>query len=115
MNRHVPKEKLVPSYRLREQTERANAAEQKLAELQAQMGDADFATLLRNVRRNVARGKILMFEEECFRLGDLVADKVGLSPARAADILLTVATDNDLVRVFGADWIQTLISEGLAE
>jgi hypothetical protein len=74
--------------------------------------EPDLAELRRDVRRCIACAKIVEFEFQAFRLGDVVKVKL-LAPAVAADLLLDCAVANGLLREHGTDEIQKIISRGL--
>lgn len=79
----------------------------------ASLSEAINLTALRlDVRQAVAIAKIREFENQAYRLGNaIVADLVGRR--NAADILLSVAESNGLVREHGDDFIQSIIVSGL--
>jgi len=65
-----------------------------------------------DVRKAVALAKIAEFENQTYRLGHIIA--MGLIDcASAADILMSVAESNALVREHGDDFIQSIIAAGL--
>jgi hypothetical protein len=67
---------------------------------------------LQDVKRTIATAKIAEFENQCYRLGDIINTKL-LSPPVAADILLDAAVSNGLVHEHGEDLIQQIMAEGL--
>jgi hypothetical protein len=70
--------------------------------------------VLVDVKRTIATAKIAEFENQCYRLGDIIKTKL-LSPPTAADILLDAAMSNGLVHEHGDDVIQQIMAEGLGE
>jgi hypothetical protein len=68
--------------------------------------------VLQDVKRTIATAKIAEFENQAYRLGEIVKVKL-LNPPMAADILLDVAVSNGLVREHGDDVIQGIMADGL--
>jgi hypothetical protein len=78
-----------------------------------QLDEALNLTALRiDVRRAVAIAKIREFENQAYRLGNVIATGL-LDRARAADLLLCVAQGNGLVGAHGDDFMQSIIASGL--
>lgn len=65
-----------------------------------------------DVRQAIATAEIAEFENQAYRLGHIIVTGI-LERARAADLLLDIATSNGLVRVQGDDVIQSIIANGL--
>lgn len=65
-----------------------------------------------DVRQAVALAKIAEFENQAYRLGHLMAAGV-IDRTTAADLLLSIADSNGLVREHGDDFIQSIIVCGL--
>jgi hypothetical protein len=65
-----------------------------------------------DVRQAVAIAKIAEFENQAYRLGNVIASDL-LDKKNAADLLLSVAESNGLVREHGDDIIQSIIVSGL--
>jgi hypothetical protein len=75
--------------------------------------EPNIKAVLADVKRTIAAAKIAEFENQCYRLGDII--KTGLlSPPWAADILLDAAVANGLVHEHGGDVIQQIMAEGLS-
>jgi hypothetical protein len=74
--------------------------------------EPDVHAVLIDVRRTIATAKIAEFENQCYRLGDIIKTKL-LSRPVAADILLDAAVSNGLVREHGEAVIQEIMAEGL--
>jgi hypothetical protein len=79
----------------------------------SQLDDALNLTALRiEVRRAVAIAGIREFENQAYRVGNVIATGL-LERNKAADLLLDVAQGNGLVRTHGDDIIQSIIADGL--
>ena len=65
-----------------------------------------------DVRQAVAIAKIAEFENQSYRLGNVIATGL-LNRTTAADLLIDVAESNGLVREHGDDFIQSIIVSGL--
>lgn len=79
----------------------------------ASVSEAINLTALRiDVRQAVAVAKIAEFENQAYRLGHVIATGL-LTRTPAADLLLSVAESNGLVREHGDDFIQSIIVCGL--
>jgi hypothetical protein len=65
-----------------------------------------------DVRQAVSIAKIREFENQAYRLGNVIATGL-LDRKNAADLLLCVAESNGLVREQGDDLIQSIIVSGL--
>ena len=74
--------------------------------------EPDVKALLRDVQRCIAVAKIAAFENQAYRLGDIVKTKL-LSRPVAADVLHEAAVSNGLVHEHGDDLIQEILKEGL--
>jgi hypothetical protein len=72
----------------------------------------DIGALLLDVRRSIATAKICEFENQAYRLGDIVSVKL-LTRAAAADVLFYAADGNGLRFEHGDDVIQEIIARGL--
>ena len=72
----------------------------------------NLTALRHDVQRAVATAKIVEFENQAHRLGDVLRAGL-LGRAATSDLLIDVATANGLVREHGDDLIQSTISEGL--
>jgi hypothetical protein len=72
----------------------------------------NLTALRTDVRRAVAIAKIAEFENQAYRLGNVIALDL-INRRVAADLLLSVAVSNGLVDAHGADLIQSIISDGL--
>jgi hypothetical protein len=66
------------------------------------------------MRRNIALGKLHVFEEECWKLANFVRSGV-LNKQRTIDELQSVADTNSLTNTFGEDLIAALMREAFAE
>jgi hypothetical protein len=75
--------------------------------------EPNIQAVLLDVKRTIATAKIAEFENQCYRLGDIVKIKL-LSPPIAADILLDAAIASGLVHEHGDDVIQQIMAEGLS-
>jgi hypothetical protein len=78
----------------------------------SQLETINLQALRLEVRRAIATAEIAEFENQAYRLGQIIATGL-LGRAPAADLLLDVATANGLVRVQGDDVIQSIIADGL--
>lgn len=74
--------------------------------------EPNIQAVLLDVKRTIATAKIAEFENQCYRLGDIVRIKL-LSRPIAADILRDAAVSNGLVREHGDQVIQAILAEGL--
>ena len=74
--------------------------------------EPNIQAVLIDVKRTIATAKIAEFENQCYRLGDIIKTKL-LSPPVAADILLDAAVSNGLVHEHGDDFIQQIMADGL--
>jgi hypothetical protein len=82
-------------------------------DLQTATQEAINLTALRmDVRQAVAVAKIREFENQAYRLGNVIATGL-LDRKNAADLLLCVAESNGLVREHGDEFIQSIIVNGL--
>jgi hypothetical protein len=68
--------------------------------------------LRRDVMRAVATAKIGEFENQAYRLGQIITTGV-LGRADAADLLLSISESNGLVHEHGDTVIQSIIAAGL--
>ena len=80
--------------------------------MSAGINEPNIQAVLQDVRRTIATAKIAEFENQCYRLGDILKTKL-LSRPIAADILLDAAVSNGLVREHGEDIIHEIMAEGL--
>jgi hypothetical protein len=83
----------------------------KHVQISEQIDVINLIALRHDVQRAVAMAKIVEFENQAHRLGDVL--RTGLLGRAASDLLIDVATANGLVREHGDDLIQSIISEGL--
>jgi hypothetical protein len=67
-----------------------------------------------SMRRNIALGKLHVFEEECRKLAGLVRDGV-LNKRDTIDALQDAAIANDLSHTFGDDLVTDLMSAAFDE
>jgi hypothetical protein len=74
--------------------------------------EPDINAVLIDVRRTIATAKIAEFENQCYRLGDIIKTRL-LSRPVASDILLDAALSNGLVNEHGDEIIQSIITNGL--
>jgi hypothetical protein len=74
--------------------------------------EPDLSTLSLDVRRAIANAKMAEFENQAYRIGDIVSTRL-LCRAAAGDVLLDAAVANGLVAEHGDDTIQAIIAEGL--
>jgi len=81
--------------------------------MSAGINEPTIQAVLQDVRRTIATAKIAEFENQCYRLGDIIKTKL-ISPPIAADILLDAAVSNGLVDEHGDDIIQQIMAEGLS-
>jgi hypothetical protein len=81
--------------------------------LQPEITDvADWDMLQADVAVHVANAPLFAFQDQCYRLGEMV--RLGVLPrARAADILQTAAHYNSLPFEYGRDRVQALMAEGI--
>jgi hypothetical protein len=77
-------------------------------------GAINLIALRLDVRQAVATAKIAEFENQSYRLGQVVTTGL-LGRAPAADLLLDIATAQGLTREHGDSLIQAIISGGLGQ
>lgn len=74
--------------------------------------EPDVSALLVDIKSTIATAKIAEFENQAYRLGEIVKLRLISRPV-AGDVLYQAALSNGLVREHGEDFIQLLMSEGL--
>ncbi len=74
--------------------------------------EPDISALLLDVKRAIATAKMVEFESQTYRVGDIVFTRL-LGRAAGGDVLLDAAVANGLVAEHGDDIIQAIIAEGL--
>ena len=75
--------------------------------------EPDISALLLDVKRAIATAKMVEFESQTYRVGDIVFIRL-LDRATAGDVLLDAAVSNGLVKEHGDEIIQAIIAQGLA-
>ena len=72
----------------------------------------NLTALRQEVRQAVAIAKVSAFEDQAYRLGNIIAMDL-LTRRIAADLLQDVAESNGLVEMHGQELIQSIIFDGL--
>lgn len=73
---------------------------------------ADITAAMRLARINVALARLRAFEDECFRLGELIYDDA-VRRREIVDFLEDLATANGLIAVEGPGLIHNMIAAGV--